>query len=299
MLDKFRTRWAKHRFNAQISGVLHTPPIRVEPADFTIFSMVANDDVPMYLVAIKSFYARIGCGKVAAIIDRDMPGELRDILQRHVPGIRFVILEDIDTGPCQRGGTWERVLHLLDHAREEYAIQLDADTLTTGPMDEVLACVSANRAFTLGTWEGERIVPVSEASAYAERLDYDHIILLTERALSRLPDAATLKYVRGSSGFAGFARGGFDRRRAEDFHVAMAELLGSRFREWGTEQVASNFAVANSPDPLVLPFPDYTIFEPKTDVEKARFFHFIGTFRYRDGIYAQLSRRFIASAVTG
>lgn len=299
MLDRFRIRWAKRRFNAQISEVLNTPPIRLKPANFTIFSMVTGDYVLMYLVAIKSLYARIGCGKIAVIIDRDMPDERRAILERHIPGIRFVILEDIDTGPCQRGGTWERVLHLLDHAREEYAIQLDADTLTTGPIDEVLDCISANRAFTLGTREGREIVPVTAASAYAKGLNFDHIQILSERVLTSLPAAAELKYVRGSSGFAGFARGGFDRRRAEDFHVAMAELLGERFREWGTEQVTSNFAVANSPDPVVLPYPDYAIFHPGLDVAKTRFFHYIGTYRYKGGTYAKKGRQFIASIAAG
>lgn len=299
MLDRFRIGWAKRRFDAQISEVLDTPPIRLEPANFTIFSMVANADVLMYLMAIKSLYARIGRGKIAAIIDRDMPDERRAILERHIPGVRFVILEDIDTGPCQRGGTWERVLHLLDHAREEYAVQLDADTLTTGPVEEVLDCISANRAFTLGTWEGQKIVPVTAASAYAKGLNSDHIQVLTERALTGLPDAAELKYVRGSSGFAGFARGGFDRRRAEDFHVAMADLFGKRFREWGTEQVTSNFAVANSPDPVVLPYPDYAILHPRLDIAKTRFFHYIGTYRYKDGTYVRKGRQFIASIAAG
>jgi hypothetical protein len=65
--------------------------------------MVENADVPMYLLSLKSFYPKLGTGKVAAIIDRDIPQSLRDTLTQHVPGLEIVILDDIVTGECQRG----------------------------------------------------------------------------------------------------------------------------------------------------------------------------------------------------
>jgi hypothetical protein len=248
------------------SAILETPPMPVQEAPWSIISMVASSDVQMYLLALKSFYARVGRGQIIAIIDRDMPGESRATLQRHFPGIRFVILEDIDTGCCQRGGTWERLLYLLDHALGEYAIQLDTDTLTTGPIDVVLDCIASNRAFTLANWDG-KIVPVNEASADAETIHSRHIVIEAEKALVKLPGAAGLRYIRGSSGFAGFAKGAFDRRAAEDFHAQMSDLLGARFFEWGTEQVASNFAVANSPNALALPYPTYAVMQPEPELE--------------------------------
>ena len=124
-------KWRRaRRLNRAISGILDTPPIRLQPAPWCIASMVANSDVPMYLLSLKSFYPKLGRGKVAAIIDRDMPQALRDTLARHVIGLEFVILEHIPTGACQRGGTWERLLYVLDRSEREYTIQLDSDTLT-------------------------------------------------------------------------------------------------------------------------------------------------------------------------
>jgi hypothetical protein len=295
MLYRWRIRRKTARFNQLTREILNTKPLSVTEGPWTIASMVANDDVQMYLLALKSFYARIGRGKIVAIIDGDMPNQLRYVLQQHIHGIELQVLEDIETGPCQRGGTWERLVYLLERSHQEYVIQLDADVLTIGPLDEVCACIASNRAFTMGTSDGLRTLPVAEASAYAEGIDSDHIQILAERALSKLPGSADLRYVRGSSGFAGFARGGFGRRKIEEFHVKMARLLGDRFCEWGTEQVASNFAIANTADPVVLPYPDYAIFGPRLDASKARLLHFIGSYRFDDDTYARLGRQVVDS----
>jgi hypothetical protein len=116
MFTRIRKKLNRDRFYRLTRGILDTPPMPVKDANWSIVSMVSNDDVQMYLLAMKSFYARMERGKLIVIVDRDMPNELRGVLQRHFPGIRFVILEDIDTGICQRGGTWERLVYLLDHA---------------------------------------------------------------------------------------------------------------------------------------------------------------------------------------
>lgn len=122
MLHRARHHFQRRRLNRAIIAVFDTPPIEVKDAPWCIVSMVANGDISMYLLALKSFYPKIGRGKVAAIIDRDMPAMLRETLARHVVGLEFVILEDIPTGPCQRGGTWERLLYVLDRSEREYTI---------------------------------------------------------------------------------------------------------------------------------------------------------------------------------
>ena len=97
MFYKFKKERAARAFDSQIGGILDTPPIHVRSGPCCIVSMVAKSDVLMYLLAIKSFYRKLGGGKIAAIIDRDTPGEVRRILAQHVNGIEFVILEDIPT----------------------------------------------------------------------------------------------------------------------------------------------------------------------------------------------------------
>jgi len=276
--------------------VLDTAPMPVVDAPLTMVSMVAPPDVPMYVLSMKAFYRRIGRGKLLAIVDRDTPAPALDTLRHHFPGIAFEILEDIDTGACQRGGTWERILHILDLARTEYVVQVDCDTLpVAADLQEVVDCISAGRAFTLAD-NNNRIRPLPEIAEATRKMDSDYIGVVSERMFDRYPDAEELRYVRGSSGLAGFAPGGFARARLEEFHRIMEELVGhKRWREWGTEQCASNFAVANSPDAVVLPFPAYSSFFPGGPRREAKFFHFIGSFRFDEGFFAARGREEIAA----
>ena len=116
---------------------------------------------------------------------------------------------------------------------------------------------------------------------------------------ARYPDAG-LHYVRGSSGFAGFSRGGFTRAAITRFHQKMEELVGvKRWREWGTEQCGSNFAIANSPGAFVLPYPEYASFTPHVARQEAKFFHFIGANRFRDNYYAARGQELIGKLLPG
>ena len=172
--------------------------------------------------------------------------------------------------------------------------------MSFGPdLAEVTDCIDANRAFTLNgsIWSpfNLKIVSVQEIADEARTIDHPYVGHVAERLYDRLPDAANLKYVRGSSGFAGFAKGGFSRDRIERFHVEMERLMPDRWKEWGTEQCASNFAIANSPDALVLPYPKYANFEPGLQREGSSFLHFIGTYRFDDGVFAELALKEIAA----
>jgi hypothetical protein len=294
MFYRLKTRFRKARFERLTRGILDTPPMEVKDAPWSIISMVGNNDAQMYLLSMKSFYQRMGKGKLVAIVDRDHPAALIDTLSGHFPGIRFVILEDIDTGRCQRGGTWERLVHLLDHAEKEYAIQVDCDTLAFGAdVDEVRRCAEQNLAFTLGN-RGRPIETMASIAADAKAMDSNYIGIVSEREFDKYPNADTTRYVRASSGFAGFSKGGFPRAEIERFHEIMEGILKDRWREWGTEQCGSNFAVANSPGAVVLPFPKYGNFWPGLVRGQSAFLHFFGTHRYDDDYFADQGRAEIA-----
>ena len=294
-LNKKINTWQLDR---AIAGILDTPPIELKDAPWCIVSMVAKGDLLTYLLALKSFYPVLGGGKVAAIIDRDTPQTIRETLTQHVPGLEFVILEDIPTDPCQRGGTWERLLYVLDRSEREYTIQLDADTLTVAPdLEEVVQCVKTNRPFTMS--DGFELLPFPEVAEEADATPSNYIGIVAERMFARYPDAP-MRYVRGSSGFAGFSHGGFTRAQMTRFHIEMERLVGAkRWREWGTEQVGSNFAIANSPDAVVLPYPEYTSFTPHAARNHAKFFHFIGAWRFLDAYYAARAQEVIEKLAPG
>jgi hypothetical protein len=293
MLYKWRRRLRTWNFDRQIGAVMQTPPLRVKPADWSIVSMVKNRDVPMYVLSIKAFYAHLGAGRIIAIIDRDMPEALRDTLRRHVDGIELVILEDLDTGACQRGGTWERLVFLLDRSEHEYMIQVDADVLAVGPdLEELKDCIRRNVAFTIA--DGDQFRSMREAAHRAqEDPDDSYVGIAIEQKFDQHPDCDRLRYIRGSSGLAGFARGGFHRSQIEDFHRNMQALLPHRWHEWGSEQCGSNFAVANSPGAVALPYPAYGSFGPDVERERFKCFHFIGAYRFMDGYFASRGHEII------
>lgn len=297
MLYKLRTRARRRLFDRQIAGILRTPPIAYRPSSLTILSQTCHADVSMHLLAVKSFYARIGHGKIVIIDDGSLTEEDRAVFRFHLVEPEIVALNAIPLDGLIPGNTWERLAHSIDLSAESYVIQIDSDILTVGEIDEVKDAIAANRSFILGTWNGLKKVPVKEASAYADTIDggYDrHVQTLCERNLYRLQNAEQRYYVRGSSGFYGFARGAVTREAAAGFCNEMLNLVGPRFHEWGSEQLTANFLAANARDSLVLPYPSYACFGPELNPDAARLFHFVGIFRFKNGEYARRARRRIA-----
>ncbi|MBE0657547.1 MAG: hypothetical protein IH602_07640 [Bryobacteraceae bacterium] len=292
MFFRLRRRLNYSKFDSQTRGVLETPPIAYQDAPLAIVSMVSNLDPQMYIIAVKALYRRLGRGKIVAIVDADMPESKRALIRKHLVKVEFVHLEDINPGKCQRGGTWERVWYCVNRSAKEYVIQIDADTFCTGGIDEVLECVEANRAFTLS--EGLPIRPLGEWAEIYKQKPGNHIVQTFEERAGEYPDRERLLYVRGSSGFAGFAKGGYDTARLEEFHEIMQGIHGERWKEWGTEQIASNYVAANSPDSLALPNPKYSTYMGGPLPEPSSLIHFIGTYRFKDGIFSGLCNREIS-----
>lgn len=296
MLDKIKRKFAKRVFDFQIREIRDTPPIKYRESPWTILSMISHRDLAMYLLAVKSFYAQLGGGRIRIIDDGSLTQADKVTLNSHLVHPTIVSRKDIAIGSFLPHIMWERLAYAVDLSASEYVIQLDADTLTLGPIEEVRINALENRPFIQGTRSGQTFVSVAEASAFAATTGMqDHILTMTEKALVRLPGAERLKYVRGSAGLAGLAKQGFPRRRAEELCQAMAGLVGDRFAEWGTDQVAFNLMVSNSPGAVVLPFPAFCINAEQTP-GASRFLHFIGSHRFDGGDYARLGRRFIAAA---
>ena len=134
--------------------------------------------------------------------------------------------------------------------------------------------------------------PFSRSTARAAR--GTHIQIAAEQAFDQLEGATGKRYVRGCSGFTGFAHGPSLRPQAEEFSVSMQRMLGDRWKEWGTEQVTSSYLIANAERSRVLPIPKYANFSPQIRVEDAALLHFSGTHRFYRGVYAAQSNQVIA-----
>lgn len=266
-----------------------TPPLRMTAEGPVFLSMLCHRDLHMYLASFKSAYRQVGFGRAVIVDDGSLTPEDRALLQQHIPLLSFIDIAAVDRGPCPAGGTWERLLSVVDQSRDNYVIQLDADTLSVAPWDEVIEAYRANRAFTLA---GEATSKQTTAKEAANREPHPHVQAAAEFALGELPNADTAHYVRGCSAFTGFPKGEVTRQQLYDLSTFMEAKLGKRWTEWGTEQFSSNYLLGNCKDLLILPWSKYCSFTgaPRDGVA---FYHFIGTYRYTGGFYHRLARKVV------
>ena len=140
---------------------------------------------------------------------------------------------------------------------------------------------------------GRAIVPMRDVCLQMREIEDSHVQVIAEQNFCKLRNYEVLRYVRGCSGFAGFARGSLDRGKLETLSGEIRSVLGEKWTEWGSEQVTSNICIANSPKSTVLPYPKYANFSPEIPWKDSSFLHFIGTYRFNDGAYVQKAREAI------
>lgn len=289
MFYKLKDCMRRNHFARQVQSLLNTPAIRLGEASAPIvLSQLQHKDLLMYLAAIKSFARQLPPSAVHVVDDGSLTAQDYGLLGQHVPGIRFHALADCRVAGLPRGNTWERLIAIARLSRMHYVIQLDADTLTRGAITEVAQLAQTNCAFTMGTWDGQKIESASERAAIARIHNPrgTHVQMQAEMHLDRLSGVPSLKYVRGCSGFAGFPAGSDQLQLIYHVSTKMQKLIGDKWLEWGSEQVMSNLIVANEPDAMVLPYPEYTDCEEMQP--HSRFVHFIGTCRFQGGRYADM-----------
>lgn len=247
-----------------------------------------------YLVAVKSLHSRLGMGRIIILNDGSLTSEDKVVLEQHCGNPQIIDIFTVKTGRCPEGGTWERLLTILDLRTDDYVIQLDSDTVTIGDVPEVKAAIAANESFLLLGGPDAEEFGIQSLPEYAGHRypqgplnEPAHIQALIESRYGSYPFADQHRYVRGCSGFAGFARGGLgDRERATAFSQNAAMLVGHEaWNRWGSEQVASNFLLANEPDARLLPCAQYMNYWDQTISDQARFLHFVGTHRYSSDEY--------------
>ncbi len=289
-------RRAKRTLYDRLCASVHaTPPIRAQKDGVVLFSMIGTAVMTPYLVAIKSLHHHLRRGRVVIMDDGTLTRADRAVLRHHLDDPQILSLRDVDVRPCPRGGTWERLLTILDMAGDDYVIQLDSDTVTLGPVPHVEQAIDANASFTLLGAETpvQTIMEVGDFTRLffpggqpAPEDFTGHIQGATESILAELEveGLARPRYVRGCSGFTGFARGS-DRRIATAFSQTAGARLGARWTEWGTEQVTSSFVIANSGNARILPPSLYENYWGEAPVEDVRFLHFIGTYRWHGWQY--------------
>lgn len=282
-------------FDRLTNSIYRTPPVQCDPgSNVAILSQTFRRDVSMYLVAAKSFAAHIQ-PREFIVVDDGLHDDDRARISHHLGTVTFLRSMDVDTGCCPRGACWERLISIAIACRTSYVIQLDADTVTTASPDTVARCVRDRRSFTLSTKQGRQFVSLKDASDFARGVNSEHVQIQSERVLERIPDSAAKQYIRGCAGFAGFPQNSLKGREIEAFSKFMEDTLGrATWYQWGSEQVTSNYMIANMNNPLALPLEEYPYWAPDTNLTSAQLIHFIGEHRFASTKYLQVARQAIA-----
>jgi hypothetical protein len=299
ILSGLGRKMAARRHARAVRDILDTPPIVPADDGLVLFSMIGTAVLLPYLVAVKSLHAQLKRGRIILLDDGTLTAADKAILAHHVGDPKILTFADVVTAPCPKGNCWERLLAILDLTHDNFVIQLDSDTVTLGPIPEVVAAINANSSFTLGggvedVEHGFMTIPTMIRDIYQDGPVTQHIQSVIESAMRDMPGAPALRYIRGCAGFAGFSKSDGGRALAERFAVDAGRAVGSRFAEWGSEQAASNFVIANAPDPIQLPYDRYTNHWEEALPADPSFIHYIGTYRYDRGSYLASTRRAIA-----
>ncbi len=261
--------------------------------------MVCHGEVLMYLLAAKSFCRQLGRNPHVVILD---DGSLTKsdyaTIHAHISDAKIVHISEVAPANTPKGSCWERLLLISDLVKDTFVVQLDSDTLTVNSIPEVKECIDANRSFTL---MGDRSFPEIESMTSACQRSKNNmhpmVQAVCERSFDQLPESESLQYVRGNAGFNGFARGSINREKIEWFSELMRRLAKEQWNEWGSEQLTSNLLIANSDGASPLQFPKYLSYwaHPEVPYEDASFIHFIGPFRFSNGLYLKKAKTVIAA----
>src|SRR4029453_14567836 len=181
--------------NRCITAITDTPCIQAMNTGLMLFSMLRHSDVLMYLVAIKSVFARLGPGLITVLDDGSLTARDRALLQAHILGIRFLPFNAVNTERFPKRGTWERLVSIVDLTNDYYVIQVDADIVALGRLDEVLGCIGDNRAFTLAGNPVALVETAEETSARVRNLwsSPNGVQPAAESILDQMPHAPRLR----------------------------------------------------------------------------------------------------------
>ncbi len=297
--DALVQRWNKLLFDRNSRRIRTTRPLAYQTDDnIVVASMVGSASLDMYLIAIKSFMKNFGDARVEAINDGSLSADDLEILRHHIPGISISNASEVDTHSCPSYSSWKRLFRIVELSQSAYVVQLDSDIIATGPLAEVYNCARDNRAFMIADGRWRETVHIDFMAAYAREWPQRHPQAMTERLMQQLSwFSAGDTYLRGCAGFAGYPRGSLSVDRVIRLSSEIEALIGAEvWRDWGSEQTATNCLLSKTPSPCVLPWPRYQNYlfpRDNGNVEATALIHFIGSSRFADSRYRQLMKQLI------
>ena len=208
IIHKLKKKRSATKFNKVLSDIVNTPSITsYDTAEVLIVSQINHVAVKMLLVALKTFVQKFGNCKIELINDGSLTEQDQRLLEEHIQHVEIIDINNINIFNCPKGGTWERLCHILTRTKDYYVIQLDSDTVTMGALPEIHQRVSENRGFTIGGPMFPKPVSIDYMAALASGWKNDHVQAKAESNLTALKTLNIKHYLRGCSAFTGFPKG--------------------------------------------------------------------------------------------
>ncbi len=295
MISRIINKLNFKRFDWSTRHVLDLKPLQTDSAaNFSVLSMLCKRDLYQYLVAINSLFQYAVPKQVIIVNDGSLGNAEISKIINACPAAKIVPIEDFRIDGLPRGGCWERIVAVSEFSKQEYIVQMDADTLFMSRPDEMINAIAQSRSFALPTESGTEVKNAAECIDFAVKRKQEgvsHIQIDAEASLGIMGDVQTIKYIRACAGFAGYAPGALTLEKLLKVSTGFQSLFKERWNDWGTEQFTSNFILANDSSVYVLPIEKYDSvdkFKPELS-----FVHFIGCFRFDKGIYVRESCKII------
>ena len=290
VLAELLNRYRQFLFKSAIRAIEQTPPITLHNSErFTLLSLVNHRDILAYLLACKTFVQGVMPQRIVVIADPDMTANDRAMLREHIPAIEIRDAQRYRDPALPVGGCWERLIAISDEVKDGYVVQLDADTVTVGAVDDIRNYIRGAASFLLAPEDGVVIQDLESAAAWARQraAKIDHVQIQAEANLDALVERG-LRYARTCAGFSGFPQNSFDRELLRFIGEKMSGRIGRRWYVWGSEQVTSNLVCASYPQAQILPHPKYC--NADKVARETVFLHFIGYTRFTSRRYESVAR---------
>jgi hypothetical protein len=296
-IEGLRRRMTYRLFDWRTRGVRGLPVLKGDEAqDFVLLTMLCHRDVSQYLLAVNSLGQYLRPRRFYVVDDGSLTRSDIALLKSALQPLTLLQGADFKDPRLPPDPSWQRIQAIAEVVQKSYVVQMDADIFFAGEPVEVMAAVQEKRPFMLGTDEGEQLVKMPEAIAFARQF-YDegerHVQCQCEVNLDVLPEYQERRYVRACAGFSGYTAGSFNGQSLHDISDAFRQRLGEQWPVWGSEQVTSNIILANLSSVEVLPLQGYDSVDHYHSALKM--IHFIGSYRFDGGIYQRLASHYLQS----
>lgn len=303
MLYNIRRKSNYYIFNLFTNLIYETKPIPLSKDPiFSIHSLVRDQDLNLYLLAIKSFISRVANADVFVHSDGTLSKKSISILQYHLPGIKIITKAESDRYAksvlSNKAFTirnyytsYKRLIDCTLYSNYNYYMQMDSDFITSNEptyIKEFLLDENFAYPFVICDYYKEDYTTKPQSPK-------EHIQTQMERAKTDI--AYKLGYTIGNTnGLCAGLYGCSNQLSIAEIvnFVTVCENIGFNMKQWGTEQVTTTWLL-KSKNAKILPTDLYINLNRYTFdfIYKAHMIHFIGKYRFKRGLYIAKAREVI------